>query len=74
MFNIVLISGSNNPASIRTPKNRIANNNKAAEGATTFNPSYIISPSLELNPPIMAKTIGTIVRAVTGDKRLDIIK
>ncbi|MNR31518.1 hypothetical protein D3C85_1490320 [compost metagenome] len=73
-FRILRIKGSNSPESIIRPKNSIANSSKAAEGATIFRPSSIILPVVPPKPPITAKTIGTTVRAMIGDKRLVIIR
>ncbi|MNP36764.1 hypothetical protein D3C76_1301750 [compost metagenome] len=71
---ILRISGSNRPASIIRPKNRMANNSKAADGATIFRPSSIILPSSGAKPPMTAKTIGTTVSATIGDRRLLMIR
>ena len=71
---ILRISGSNRPASIIKPKNRIANSRSAADGATIFKPSSIILPVVPPKPPITANTIGTSVRATIGDSRLVIIR
>ncbi|MNV54202.1 hypothetical protein D3C71_1463790 [compost metagenome] len=71
---ILRISGSNRPASIIKPKNKIANSRRAAEGATIFKPSSIILPVVPPKPPMTEKTIGTTVRATIGDNRLVIIR
>ncbi|MCY1367434.1 hypothetical protein D9M69_543690 [compost metagenome] len=68
------ISGSNSPESIMMPKNRMAKSNSAAEGATVFRPSSIILPSSGAKPPTNAKTMGTTVKATTGDRRLVMIR
>ena len=73
-FMTLLIKGSNSPASIKMPKNKIANSNKAADGATCFKPSIIIVPSPDQNPPMTAKTIGTTTNADTGDIFFAMIK
>ncbi|MNC74850.1 hypothetical protein D3C75_1262820 [compost metagenome] len=71
---ILRISGSNRPASIIRPKNRMANSSSAADGATIFSPSSIILPRSGAKPPTRAKTIGTMVSATIGDRRLLMIR
>ncbi len=67
-------SGSNSPASIITPKYRIANISITPVGAIFLIPSSIMSLMPVPKPPASAKVIGTMIRATSGDSRLLMIR
>ncbi|MDT4850855.1 hypothetical protein FQZ97_850200 [compost metagenome] len=65
--------GSNRPASIMTPKYRMANISITPVGAILRIPSSIILSMPAPNPPSRAKIMGTRMSATRGDRRLVMI-
>src|SRR6185503_12467033 len=68
-----LTTGSNRPTSIMMLKNRIANSNITAVGASAVTPSSIIGPISARNPPRSANAMGTRMSAVRTDIRFVMI-
>ena len=74
-FRIFLMIGSKRPASIMTPKKRMAKQIMMPVGATFFTPSNIILPSLaSWKPSPTAKMIGISTRAFIAVMRLDMMR
>ncbi len=67
IFRMRLTIGSSMPASVRIPKNRMANSSMPATGAIALMPSVMKVPISAPKPPISAVSAGIAISATSAD-------